>query len=138
MGTEIIYIDEFKMSTNKSNLYGWRSKGAKGYVRLSIDQFSMNFIAVVLEIKIYGVMEVDGSVNAEILIHFLKKLCKARSIGVNNRQTPFIIRLDNTPLHTAAAVEDFAKRQIWNSWQLHHTAWCWILERSWFKFWRES
>ena len=72
----------------------------------------MNFIAVVLEIKIYGVMEVDGSVNAEILIHFLKKLCKARSIGVNNRQTPFIIRLDNTPLHTAAAVEDFAKRQI--------------------------
>ena len=98
------------MSASKSNFYGWWRKGTKGYIRLAIDQFSMSFIAAVSETKIYGVTGVDGSANAEIVIHFLKELCEARSISVHNRQTPFIIWLDNAPFHTAAAVEDFAKK----------------------------
>ena len=43
-GQELIYIDEFSLSSRYNNFYGWSKRGEQGYIKTNYESFSMYFV----------------------------------------------------------------------------------------------
>ena len=103
---ELIFIDEFSLSSKHNKLYGWSKVGQKGYVLTHYDSFSMFFVVAFSERGIYGIKGASKIMNAAYSsvswIKFLKK-GNSRDHFENN----FCIILNNASIHTSIVVNEF-------------------------------
>ena len=65
-GIEVIYIDEFSLSSKKIGFYGWSKRECKSYLKHFDRSFTMSFVVALSKERIYGIM---GKMELEILKH---------------------------------------------------------------------
>ena len=106
-GIEIIYIDEFSLSSKKIGFYGWSKRGCKSFLKHFGQSFTMSFIAALSQDRIYGIMGKDGTGNSETIKIFVKELCETRNKDLKSK--PFVICWDNAPIHTSTTISQFLK-----------------------------
>ena len=71
-GIEVIYIDEFSLSSKKIGFHGWSKRGCKSYLKHFYQSFS--FVVALSKERIYGIMGEDGTGSTETFKIFLKEL----------------------------------------------------------------
>ena len=100
-GYELIYIDEFSISSRRNPMYGWWRKGFKRYTYYFESPFCMSFIVAFSSSKFYAIMGVNGTINAAIFGLFLKRLTESmqeyRHLNTNKQ----VLVFDNAPIHKA-------------------------------------
>ena len=112
-GWEIVFIDEFNISSHKNKFRGWPLKEYKPTIKAKLDSFSMYFILAVSMNNIYGVLTSVKACNHQVFIYFLDNLMESRDkvFKMNNKKTIYI--MDNCSIHKAKKVAEYAKsRQI--------------------------
>lgn len=75
---ELVFIDEFSLSTRYNKHFSWAKKGQKGYTKINYDNFSMFFAAAFSSKSFYGVLGTTKPMNSTIFIKFLSQLTRAR------------------------------------------------------------
>ena len=106
-GIEVIYIDEFSLSSKKIGFHGWSKRGCKSYLRHFDQSFTMSFVVALYKERIYGIMGKDGTGNSETIKIFLKELWDMRNKREDIKSKPFVICCDNAPVHTSATICKF-------------------------------
>ena len=71
--TLMIYIDEFKYSSQNNNHHGWTLKGRNGYRKLFPWRFQASFMVAILIKKVEGITATTGTYNSEHFKYFLTK-----------------------------------------------------------------
>ena len=110
-GFELVYIDEFHVSTYRSKFKGWAFKDSKSAVTSKMDNFSMYFTLAVSENHIYGIMASEKANNAKNLIHFLGNQINFRDKVMKGNITNACYIIDNASIHRTADVKIFVKRR---------------------------
>ena len=75
---ELIFIDEFSLSSKHNKLYGWSKVEQKGYVLTHSDSFSMFFVVAFSGRSIYGIKGVSKAMNAAYFISFVNQVLEER------------------------------------------------------------
>lgn len=91
---EIYWGDETGMRNDSQNERGYAPRGKTPVIRLNVNRTSTNMISVITNQGKVRFRVFDGTMNAEILIDFCKRLIKSA-----NRKVYLI--LDNLPVHHA-------------------------------------
>ena len=73
-GYELVWIDEFCLSSRQDELYGWWSRGSKRCVLFDYWQFSMSFIVTFSKSVFYGIMNFEQTNNSETFGLLIKRL----------------------------------------------------------------
>ena len=71
-GIEIIYIDEFKVSTKHNDLWGWTKQGKRGYISFDPNFFHMSFIWAVSKYKVYGIWGFEVTLCSDGFHYFIE------------------------------------------------------------------
>ena len=111
-GFELIYVDEFHISTHRSRFKGWAFKDCKAAVTSTMDKFSMYFTLGVSENHIYGFMASKKANNAEIFIHFLDNLMKCRDKVLEGSISKACFIIDNASIHKTTDVKIFVRSRM--------------------------
>ena len=102
----VIYIDEFKYSSQGNNYYGWTEKGKVGYCKLLPNKFQASFMLAISSEKVHGIMATPNTFNAEKFKYFLEQL-------VNSTTSKYAIICDNAKIHLANLIQKYlAERKI--------------------------
>ena len=103
----VIYIDEFKYSSESSNTYGWTQKGQNGHFKYLPSKFESSFIIAVSKLKIHGLMASKITYNSNKFLYFMAELVKTLSDN-------FAILLDNASIHKTTIIQEFCKSEgVW-------------------------
>lgn len=73
-GYEIIYFDEFSVSSRYNSFNGWSKKGQKGYMVVDYDAFSMFFIVAISSCRLYAIKGSTKPMDAEFIGTFLQEI----------------------------------------------------------------
>ena len=106
---EMIFVDEFKLSSKHWRFRGWAPKCRKGFIKSYSDSFHASFIVALSQKKIYGIMASDITFNASMFQRFIEHMLIMRNKDKESSQLPFIIVLDNNSIHNASAVQKYLK-----------------------------
>ena len=105
---ELIYFDEFSLSSRHVNLYGWSKIGRKGYVIQDNESFKIGFIIAFSMKMIYGIMgDSWHSWNGNYYIDFLKSVLKTRWLQTSNKTNDFVMIWDNAAYHKSKEMKKF-------------------------------
>ena len=111
-GFELIYVDEFHISTHRSRFKGWAFKDCKAAVTSTMDNFSMYFTLGVSENHIYGLMASAKANNAKIFIHFLDNLMKCRDKVLEGNISKACFIIDNASIHKTTDIKIFVRSKM--------------------------
>ena len=98
-GIEIIYIDEFKVSTKHNDFWGWTKQGKRGYISFDPNFFHMSFIWAVSKYKVYGVWGSEVTLCSDGVNYFIGRLIANRSADREVKDVPFVLWFDNASVH---------------------------------------
>ena len=96
---ELIFIDEFHLSSRKAKFRGWGFIDKKNKIITPIEGFSMYFIIAISENHFYGIMASDSANTSEIFIHFLSKLLNSIQSSNSNEDRDLCFVIDNASIH---------------------------------------
>ena len=71
---ELIFIDEFSLSSKHNKLYGWSKVGQKGNVLTHYDSFSIFSVVAFSERDIYEIKGASKAMNAAYFISFVNQV----------------------------------------------------------------
>ena len=108
-GQELIYIDEFSLSSRYNNFYGWSKRGEQGYIKTNYESFSMYFVIAFSSSHLYGIKGLSNQMNSNYICNFIKEMIKTRRNLFNNNSDFWII-WDNASIHVSKDVEAFATK----------------------------
>ena len=111
-GFELVFVDEFHISTHRSRFKGWAFKDCKSAVTSTMDKFSMYFTLGVSENHIYGLMASEKANNAKIFIHILDNLMKCREKVLEGNISNACFIIDNASIHKTTEVKTFVRRRL--------------------------
>ena len=103
---EIIYLDEFSLSTRKYVPYNWAPRGKQAYSRPCSQDFTMSFIIAFSRIRFYGIMGTMNTGNSKMFLRFIKNLTKYQSCWTNDDKDRWCIVLDNSTIHTCNEIQE--------------------------------
>ena len=108
---ELIFIDEFNISSHRSKFREWALKDHKPAIVAALDKFSMYFVIAASSQHIYGIMASEKANTAEVFMYFLDNLLihHERLFNKCSEKTLFII--DNASIHKTKSVDEYAKRK---------------------------
>ena len=106
-GVELIFIDEFFVSTRHHKFRGWVLKGLKCIIKTDSNQYSITFICGVSNISAYGLIGSLGSNRQVEMMHYLRQLCETHDEISGQDSKRFIIIYDNSNIHTGSDIKDF-------------------------------
>ena len=66
-GFEIIYFDEFSVSSRYNSFNGWSKRGEKGYVVVDYNSFSIFFIVAISSRRLYAIKGSTKPMNADFI-----------------------------------------------------------------------
>ena len=78
---ELIFIDEFSMSSKYHKHYGWSKIGDKGYLLTHYDSFNMFFVIAFSQRRIYGIKGYSKAMNLELITKFIDQVIEERKIN---------------------------------------------------------
>ena len=90
--TLVIYIDEFKYSSQNNNHYGWTLKERNGYHKLFPWRFQASFMVAISIKKVEGITVTTGTYNSEHFKYFLAKL-------ITSMDEEYALIWDNARIH---------------------------------------
>ena len=82
-GCELLFMDEFYLSSRYNNYYGWTEKGKKVNLFLIYDSFSMFFVICFSSKQFYAIKESSQSMNSEFINSFVKDVIIIRQQNQN-------------------------------------------------------
>ena len=77
-GYEIIYFDQFAISSKYNGFQSWSKRGQKGYIVQDINSFSMFFVIAFSDQNIYGMKGSKVAMNSEYTKEFISQVIEAR------------------------------------------------------------
>ena len=109
LGVELIYFDEFSLSTRHFTYRGWNQKGNKGFLLEDGDLFSISIIIAFSHKFIYEWMANSETMNSKWVKYFYSVICKTRKlINPNKKDGPIFVG-DNAKIHKSKETESFLK-----------------------------
>ena len=103
-GATIYFLDEASVRSDYHSGTTWGRKGKTPIVKTTGARYSMNMISAITESGKMRFMTVNGTLNSEKFISFLKRL-------IHNSSKPIFLILDNHSVHKSKKVKDFLKSQ---------------------------
>ena len=103
-GAVIAFLDESAVRSDHHAGTTWAERGKTPVVRTTGARFSLNMVGAVTARGDFRFMTYAGRMNAEVFIHFLKRL-------VHDSERPVYLVLDNHPVHKSKAVRTFVESQ---------------------------
>ena len=103
-GYELVWIDEFSLSSRQDELYGWWSRGSKRYVLFDDWQFSMSFIVAFSKSVFYRIMGVEQTNNSETFGLFIKRLLSRIKSASLISFGEIILVMDNVSFHKSSFI----------------------------------
>ena len=82
-GYELLFMDEFSLSSCYNNYYGWTEKGKKGYLSLIYDSFSMFFVICFSGHQFYAIKESNKPMNSEFIRDLVEDVIAIRKQNQN-------------------------------------------------------
>ena len=73
----------FQFSHKQSSTYCWSSIGEKGYIEQNQQEFTISFIVALSKERFYGFMGSAWTINAAIVIEFIKEILQTRQKAFN-------------------------------------------------------
>ena len=113
---ELIWVDEFSLSSRASNMHEWCMVGMKKYVNFHVNAFWMNFIVVFSRRSFYGIMGVKGSTDSLIFGLFLKQLYDLFSASNREGSERRILVMENASIHKSNHIKwlvNNKKQEFW-------------------------
>ena len=106
-GIEIIFFDGFSLDMRSLILYHWSKRGISAYLALGDSKFHMSFIIGLSNLKIYGLLGVEGITNSSIVIKYLSEMISHRNNDLRFKQKPFLLWMDNASVHVSFECQAF-------------------------------
>ena len=103
-GFKIIFIDEFRFSSESYTEYGWTKRGSCGHHFVSYSRFNMSFMIGFSVDRIEGVVATNGTFNSK---KFRKLIIDTLKDGTSNS----VIIMDNAKIHKVLDVNNFCKER---------------------------
>ena len=107
-GVEVIFVDEFSLSSRPYKQYGCSRIGYKALFLEMADVFSWSFVVRLSQLRFYPVYGTNGTFNASAFVRYLESIIKYRR-DLNLHWSDWIICCDNASIHKASLVKDFMK-----------------------------
>jgi len=101
-GARVFFGDEAGVRSDAHSGTTWAPKGKTPIVSTTGARFGMNLISAVSRTGQMHFAVVEGRVNAEVFIEFLRRL-------IHNRRTPVFLIVDGHPSHKAAMVRMYVE-----------------------------
>ena len=108
---EMIYLDEFKLSSKHCKFRGCAPSSSKGFIKSYSDDFHASFIVALSHKQIYGIMASEITFNAEMFMKFVKDLLIRRNEKAENKKWKFVLVFDNNSIH----VSNKTKQRFWST-----------------------
>ena len=94
-GIELIYWDEFTVSTRNYTYYGWAPQNSRGFLYSFNDEAKFNILIGFSGLRFYGVIVSNENTDKYLVIRFLRRLIEVRRNRYKIIQNNFIIVMDN-------------------------------------------
>ena len=106
---ELVFIDEFSISSHRNKFKGWSFKDHKPAIAAKIDNFSMYFVIAVSPKHIYGILGNENANTSHVFIYFLDNLLKYREKLFEMQDENTVYVMDNASIHKTKRVDEYAK-----------------------------
>ena len=107
-GYELLFMDEFSLSSRYNKYYGWAEKGKNGYLPLIYDSFSMLFVICFSNKQFYAIKGSSQPMNLEFIKNFVKNVIIIRNQN-QNRSRKFALLCDHAGIHSSRLMSIFAE-----------------------------
>ena len=104
---EVVYIDEFTVSSRHYSNYGWAPKGIKGYLKHFENNFKMIFILAFSKDRIYGVVSSSQTSDSKVFRYFLHKIFELIQMTLKNNLGDVVFVMDNHSIHKSDMIKKF-------------------------------
>ena len=94
-GIELIYWEEFTVSTRNYTYYGWAPQSSRGFLYNFNDEAKFNILIGFSSLRFYGVIVSNENTDKFLVIRFLRRLIEVRRNRYKIRQNNFVIIMDN-------------------------------------------
>ena len=89
------------------NFYGWSKLNTKPFVPHLGSSKSFSILAACSQLEHYGFMATEGTVNAEVVLKYLKSLIRHKSDNYSKEANKFVICWDNASVHKKEEINEF-------------------------------
>ena len=99
---EIICIDEFKLQSRSSNMYGWWRKEVDRWITNYASSFSMSFIIAYSSSKFYGKVGTSDTFNILMFGYFLNQLMQILNENSKSSSENRVLVMGNAVIHKSS------------------------------------
>ena len=107
---EVVYIDEFTVSSRNYSNYGWAPKGSKGYLKHYENNFKMSFILAFSKNRIHGVVGSSQTSDSLVFKYFLCKTIEWIWTKLRQNLEDVVFVMDNHSIHKSEVIKNFIKK----------------------------
>ena len=107
-GYELLFMDEFSLSSRYNNYYGWTEKNKKGYLSLIYDSSSIFFVICFSSKQFYAIKRSSQLINSEFIKSFVKNIIIIKQKN-QSRRRKFALICSNSSIHSGRLMSKFAE-----------------------------
>lgn len=103
--TEVVYIDEFSLSSRKSTFYGWGPINEKLFVKSSDDFATTSFVVGLSASRLYGVLGKQATIDSNVFSAYIRNVLKQFRRSPDFGLKELLLVMDNASIHKTSLIK---------------------------------